>query len=107
LGNNALPNLTRLSLSHCSIDDDGFIALVSALEQNTALLHLDLASNHVLSERVFWALAESLTEIKVFQRVDFSWRTGLVSAMPLLLAELRNNTSLFRFHMIAVLKHNP
>jgi Ran GTPase-activating protein (RanGAP) involved in mRNA processing and transport len=108
LGNNALPNLTRLSLSQCGIDDDGFITLISALEQNTSLLHLDLRhppdpscerAESLLSERVFLALAESLPEInKVLQRVDFDWGTGIASAMPLLLAGLRQNTSLFRFH---------
>jgi Ran GTPase-activating protein (RanGAP) involved in mRNA processing and transport len=46
LGNNALPNLTCLVLSDCGIGDDGFIALVSALEQNTSLLHLDFRSNN-------------------------------------------------------------
>jgi Ran GTPase-activating protein (RanGAP) involved in mRNA processing and transport len=37
-GNNALPKLKRLSLSHCRIEDDGYITLVSALEQITSLL---------------------------------------------------------------------
>jgi Ran GTPase-activating protein (RanGAP) involved in mRNA processing and transport len=46
LGNNALANLTRLSLFNCGIGDDGFIALVSALEQNTSLLQLDLRDNY-------------------------------------------------------------
>jgi Ran GTPase-activating protein (RanGAP) involved in mRNA processing and transport len=96
LRNNALPNLTRVSLKNCG--DNGFIALVSALEQNTSLLHLDLCSD-MLSERAFLALAESLPRIKVLQRVDFSWCTRLASAMPLLLAGLRKNTSLFRFHV--------
>jgi hypothetical protein len=32
LRNNALPNLTRFSLLECGIGDDGFIALVAALE---------------------------------------------------------------------------
>jgi hypothetical protein len=45
------------------------------------------------------ALAESLPEIKVLQRVDLNWRRGLASAMPLLLEGLRKNTSLFRFHV--------
>jgi hypothetical protein len=76
LGNNALPNLTSLSLSFCYIRDDGFSELVSALEQNTSLLHLD---------------------IKVLQEVDLSWCSGLPSAMPLLLIGFRTNTSLFRF----------
>jgi hypothetical protein len=40
--NNALPNL---SLYNSGIDDDGFIALVSALEQNNPLLHLHLPYN--------------------------------------------------------------
>jgi hypothetical protein len=98
LGRNALPNLTRLSLSYCRICDDGFIELVSALEKNTSLLQLDLHSPG-FSERAFLALAESLLEIKVLQRVDFHWCAGLASAMPLLLAGLRKNTSLFRFRV--------
>jgi Ran GTPase-activating protein (RanGAP) involved in mRNA processing and transport len=102
LGNNALPNLTRLCLSDCEIDDDGFIELVSALEQNTSLLHLDLRDNdddYFDYERAFWALAASLPEIKVLQEIDLSWCRGLASAMPLLLVGLRKNTSLFRFYV--------
>jgi Ran GTPase-activating protein (RanGAP) involved in mRNA processing and transport len=98
LGNNALVNLTRLSLFICDIGDDGFIALVSALEQNTSLLHLDLRYND-FTERAILALAESLPKIKMLQQLDFSWCTGLASAMPLLLAGLRKNTSLFRFRV--------
>jgi Ran GTPase-activating protein (RanGAP) involved in mRNA processing and transport len=97
--NNALPNLKRLSLCCCDIGDDGFMALVSALEQNKSLLQLVLCGKQFFSERAFLALAESLPEIKMLQRVDFRWRTGLASAMPLLLAGLRDNTSLFRFHV--------
>jgi hypothetical protein len=100
LGNNALPNLARLSLDNCGIEDDGFIALVSALELNTSLLHLDLRYNRRFSERAFLALAESLPEIKVLQRLDFSWSSSLALAMPLLLTGLGKNTSLFRFHVI-------
>jgi Ran GTPase-activating protein (RanGAP) involved in mRNA processing and transport len=100
LGSNVLPNLTRLSLSWCGIGDDGFVALVSALEQNKSLLHLDLRDNHhAVSERAFLSLAESLPEIKVLQRLDFDWYAGLASAMPLLLAGLGENKSLFRFHV--------
>jgi hypothetical protein len=99
LENNALRNLTRLSLFGCGIDNDGFIALVSALEQNTSLLYLDLRSNYAVSERAYLALAGSLPQIKVLQQVDLSWCPGLVSAMPLLLIGLRTNTSLFRFHV--------
>jgi hypothetical protein len=100
LGNSALPNLTRLSLPNCQIGDDGFIALVSALEQNTSLLHLDLRFNpDVVSERAFLALAESLPKTKVLQGVDLSWCTGLATTMPLLLAGLCKNTSLFHFHV--------
>jgi Ran GTPase-activating protein (RanGAP) involved in mRNA processing and transport len=99
LGNNALPNLTRLSLYNCGIDDDGFIALVSALEQNTSLLHLDMRHSQDFSERALLALAESLPEIKVLQQLVFDWCPYLTSTMPLLLAGLRKNTSLFRFHV--------
>jgi Ran GTPase-activating protein (RanGAP) involved in mRNA processing and transport len=98
LENNSLPSLTCISLSHCGISDDGFIALISALEQNTSLLHIDLCY-HEISERSFLALAESLPEIKALQRFDFDWRPGLASAMPLLLAGLRKNTSLFRIYV--------
>jgi Leucine-rich repeat (LRR) protein len=99
LGNNALPNLSRLSLSQCGICDDGFIALVSALEPNTSLLHLDLCCCGGFRERAFLVLAKSLPNIKGLQRLDLSWCAGLASAMPLLLAGLRENTSLFRFHV--------
>jgi Ran GTPase-activating protein (RanGAP) involved in mRNA processing and transport len=100
LGNNALTNLTRLSLAYCNVRDDGLIALMSALEQNNSLLQLDLCDRSpCFSERAFLALAESLPEIKMLQQVDFYWCTGLASAMPLLLAGLRKNTSLFRFHV--------
>jgi Ran GTPase-activating protein (RanGAP) involved in mRNA processing and transport len=99
LENNALPSLTHLVLRNCGIEDDGFTALMSALEQNTSLLHLDLRNDHRFSERAFLALAESLPKIKVLQRIDLAWCTGLASAMPLLLAGLRENTSLFRFHV--------
>jgi Ran GTPase-activating protein (RanGAP) involved in mRNA processing and transport len=37
LGRNAMPSLKRLDLSFCGIGDDGFVALVAALEQNTSL----------------------------------------------------------------------
>jgi Ran GTPase-activating protein (RanGAP) involved in mRNA processing and transport len=97
LGNNALPNLTRLSLHNCGIDDDGVIALMSALERNTSLLQLDLRNG--FGERAFLALAESLPEIKVLQRLEFNWCAGLGAAMPLLLEGLRKNTSLLRFHV--------
>jgi Ran GTPase-activating protein (RanGAP) involved in mRNA processing and transport len=100
LRNNALPNLSRLFLSACDIGDDGLIALVSALEQNKSLLHLDLRHNREISERAFLALAESLPEIKMLRRVDLHWCTGLASTMPLLLAGLRENTSLFRFDVL-------
>jgi hypothetical protein len=99
LGNNVLPNLTRLSLSGCGIRDDGFIVLVSALEQNTALLHLDLRCNFCFDTRVFLALAESLPKVKVLQQIDFLLCAGLSSAMPSLLTGLRKNTSLFCFHI--------
>jgi hypothetical protein len=102
LASNVLPNLTRLSLPRCSIGDDGFIALVSALEQNTSLLHLDLGmGNNGFSERAFLALANSLPDIKMLQRIDLKWCRALASAMPLLLEGLRKNTSLFRFHVTA------
>jgi hypothetical protein len=70
-----------------------------ALEQNTSLLQLDLRQHYGLSERAYLVMGESLPEIKVLQEVDLSWCTGLASAMPLVLEGLRENTSLFRFHV--------
>jgi hypothetical protein len=40
---------------------------------------------------------ESLPEIKVLQELDLHGCTGLISAMPLLSAGLRKNTSLISF----------
>jgi Ran GTPase-activating protein (RanGAP) involved in mRNA processing and transport len=100
LESSALPNLTRLRLSDYSIGDDGFIALILALKQNTSLLHLHLRSDTGFNERAYGVLAESLPEIKVLQRVDLTYSQGLSSAIPSLLAGLRKNTSFFRFHVI-------
>jgi hypothetical protein len=53
-----LPNLTRVSLADCGIGDDGLIALVTALEQNSSLPHLDLrvkCMGNTFSERSFLA----------------------------------------------------
>jgi Ran GTPase-activating protein (RanGAP) involved in mRNA processing and transport len=100
LGSNARPSLTRLSLTNCDIEDDGFIALVSALGQNISLLHLDLQSNPNFSERAILALADILPASTVLQGVRFSHCSGLAPNMPLLLAGLRQNTSLFRFHLL-------
>jgi hypothetical protein len=69
------------------------------LEQNTSLLHLDLRYANGVSEGVFEALAESLPEIKVLQRLEVRWCEGLASVVPLLLAGVRQNTSLFCFHV--------
>jgi hypothetical protein len=70
------------------------MALMVALKQNISLLHLDFGYNDFGSERAFFASAESLPEIRVLQRVYIRWGAGLASAMPLLLAGLRKNTSL-------------
>jgi hypothetical protein len=99
LGFNALPNLTRLSLHDCDVGNHGFMELVLALEQNTALAQLELRQNYAISEMAFLALAKSLPEIKVLQRFELSWCRGIASAMPSLLVGLRKNESLFRFHV--------
>jgi hypothetical protein len=58
-----------------------------------------LRQNYIISERAFLVLAKSLPEIKVLQRFDLSWWSGLASAMPLLLVGLRKNTSLLHFQV--------
>jgi hypothetical protein len=82
LENNALPNLTRLFLSGpCGIGDDGFIALVLALVQNTSVLHFDLSyyGGYDYSQEAFEALALSLPNINVLQQFVLSWCSNLES----------------------------
>jgi Ran GTPase-activating protein (RanGAP) involved in mRNA processing and transport len=68
LGRNALPFLKRLDLGRCDVDDDGFVALVAALEHNTSLQILNL-QGHDFGERGVMALAESLPNIKGLQEI--------------------------------------
>jgi hypothetical protein len=57
-----------------------FIELVSALEQNTSLLHLDLRHFVGFNERAFLALAESQPEItKRFADPFYWYRGGLLA----------------------------
>jgi Ran GTPase-activating protein (RanGAP) involved in mRNA processing and transport len=94
LWRNAMPDLEELRLNGCRIDDDGFVALMSALEQNTSLQILDLENND-FGERGCMALAESLPNIKGLQQIGFTANASFQSTMPLLLLKgFRKNTSL-------------
>jgi Ran GTPase-activating protein (RanGAP) involved in mRNA processing and transport len=94
LGRNAMPSLKRLDLGWCGIDDDGVVALVSALEQNTSLQILSLVDN-CFGERSFRALAESLPNIEGLQQIKFTtYGVNLSTTIPLLLEGFRKNTSL-------------
>jgi Leucine-rich repeat (LRR) protein len=95
LGINAIPSLKGLDLRWCGIDDDGFVALVSALEQNESLQFLNLQGHHY-GERGFMALAESLPNIKGLQQIDLSANESFQLTLPLLLEGFRNNTSLVK-----------
>jgi Ran GTPase-activating protein (RanGAP) involved in mRNA processing and transport len=95
LGCNAMPSLTRLDLSFCGIENDGFVALVSALERNDSLQILNLTGNHV-GERGFTALAESLPNIKGLQQVHLRANESFQLTLPLLLKGFRKNTSLVK-----------
>jgi hypothetical protein len=66
---------------------------------NNSLLYLNLRNHHGFSERALLILTDILPKIKVLQQVHIDWSEGLGLAMPLLLAGLRKNTSLFRFHV--------
>jgi hypothetical protein len=90
-----MPNLEKLHLDWCLIDDDGLVALVSALEQNTSLQILSLEGND-FSERGFMALAESLPNIKRLQQITIQANAGFESTLPLLLEGFRKNTSLVK-----------
>jgi Ran GTPase-activating protein (RanGAP) involved in mRNA processing and transport len=103
LGRNAMPCLKRLDLGWCRIDDDGFVALVSALEQNTSLQILNLQYNP-FAERGYMALAESLPKIKGLQQINFTAHGGEVfpsTILPFLLEGFRKNTSLVKVNMLA------
>jgi Ran GTPase-activating protein (RanGAP) involved in mRNA processing and transport len=93
LRRNTMPSLKHLDLRSCDIDDDGFVAMVSALEQNTSLQILNLKGND-FDNRGFIALAESLPNIKGLQQIHFSANGSFQSTMPLLLEGFRKNTSL-------------
>jgi Ran GTPase-activating protein (RanGAP) involved in mRNA processing and transport len=93
LGRNAMSSLKHLELDACGIDDDGFVALVSALERNESLQLLSLEENEI-GEQDFLALAESLPNIKGLQRIDFTANETFASTLPLLLEGFRKNTSL-------------
>jgi Ran GTPase-activating protein (RanGAP) involved in mRNA processing and transport len=103
LGHHAMPNLKELHLGRCGIDDDGFVALVSALEQNTSFQILNLGYN-LFNERGFVALAESLPNIKGLQQLDFTVNAGFQSTLPLLLDGFRKNTSLVE---VAITNYEP
>jgi hypothetical protein len=74
VGKNVLPNL-RTSLLLVAILTMMGMALMSALEQNTSLLHL--LDNDDFSEQPFGL--GGLPEIKMLQQFDLSWCTGLAS----------------------------
>jgi Ran GTPase-activating protein (RanGAP) involved in mRNA processing and transport len=96
LGRNAMPSLKQLDLGWCGIGDDGFVALASALEQNTSLQILDIHYNS-FGERGFMALADSLPKIKGLQQINISARGVFLSTtLPLLLEGFRKNTSLVK-----------
>jgi Ran GTPase-activating protein (RanGAP) involved in mRNA processing and transport len=93
LGRHAMPDLTQLNLMCCGIRDDGFVALGSALEQNTTLHILDFEYNN-FGERGFMALAESLPNIKGLQEITIKANANFQSTLPLLMEGFRKNTSL-------------
>jgi Leucine-rich repeat (LRR) protein len=96
LGRSAMPSLKRLDLGGCRIDDIGFVALVSATDQNTSLQILNL-QGHQYVEQGFMVLAESLPKIKGLQQINFTANMGLQStAVALLLEGFRKNTSLVK-----------
>jgi Ran GTPase-activating protein (RanGAP) involved in mRNA processing and transport len=88
-----LPSLKNLRLVNCDISDDGFVALVSALEENETLETVDLEMNNYTDEG-FLALASGLPNIKGLRQIDFSWKTSDPSVTQALLEGFRKNTSL-------------
>jgi Leucine-rich repeat (LRR) protein len=88
-----VPSLKDLYLFTCDISDDGFVALMSALEENETLETIGLDGND-FSVRGYLALASSLPNIKGLRQLDFSLTISDPSVMPALLEGFRKNTSL-------------
>jgi Ran GTPase-activating protein (RanGAP) involved in mRNA processing and transport len=99
---NTMPNLKQLGMGWCQIDDDGFVALVSALEQNHSLQILDLQGND-FSERGYMALAESLPNIKGLQQITITANACFQSTQLFLLEGFRKNTSLVEVNLVDVI----
>jgi Ran GTPase-activating protein (RanGAP) involved in mRNA processing and transport len=93
LGRSAMLSLKLLDLGWCHIDDDGFVALVSTMEQNTSMQILDLEGNH-FGERGLLALAESLPNIKGLQQISITGCASFQLTLPLLREGFRKNDSL-------------
>jgi Ran GTPase-activating protein (RanGAP) involved in mRNA processing and transport len=93
LRRNVMPDLTRLDLMYCGIGDDGFVALVSALEKNTTLQIINLKQNQI-GDRGLMALAESLPNIKGLQQITIGANASFQSTLSLLMEGFRKNTSL-------------
>jgi len=81
-------SLTALGLSHNHIQEDGFEVLVEALEQNTTLLLLNMASNQIDSGGV--AETADLHDVPEEQLEKFQRLKGLER-------RLQTNTSLQAF----------
>jgi Ran GTPase-activating protein (RanGAP) involved in mRNA processing and transport len=94
-----LPSLKCLCLQSCDISDDGFAALVSALEENDTLETIGLDDNDI-SVRGCLALASSLPNIKRLRQIDFSCTSSDPTVMPALLEGFRKNTSLHKVNIV-------
>jgi Ran GTPase-activating protein (RanGAP) involved in mRNA processing and transport len=89
-----MPSLKRLDLRWGGIDNDGLVALVSALERKESLKILKL-QGYQYGERGFLALAESLPNIKGLQKINIRACARFQSTtLPLLLEGFQKNTSL-------------
>jgi hypothetical protein len=93
-----LPILKGLYLFNCDITDDGFVELLSALEENETLETIDLELND-FTDQGYLALASSLPNIKRLRQIDFSWTVSDPSVMPALLEGFRKNSSLHKVNM--------
>jgi Ran GTPase-activating protein (RanGAP) involved in mRNA processing and transport len=98
-----LPSLKCLGLKNCPISDDGLVELMSALEENDTLEHLDL-EGITFNARGCLALASSLPHMKGLRQIDLSWTTTDHSVVSAMLEGFRENTSL---HIVNVAGCRP
>ena len=93
LRENQPASLTRLEAARCLIQDDGCIALAEALETNTTLRELSLATNP-MTDRSYLAFARALRVNRTLKYINLQVEPIGTEGSDALLEALKSNTVL-------------